>query len=71
MILRQNTENLEGKSYLTENRLSKNEIWYAADNHNDSVTHVQKDFKIRTLIKQLSNFYGIALNFIFTKIVII
>ena len=33
MILRQKMQNWEQKSVFTEKRLSKNKIWYAADNH--------------------------------------
>ena len=35
---------------LTENRLSRNEMRCESDNHNN-MSHVQKNFKIRTLIK--------------------
>ena len=36
MILREQTQSCEGNPYLTENRLSKNKMWCAADNRNDT-----------------------------------
>ena len=42
----------KGNLYLTENRLSRNEMWYASITI-ICVTYVQKNFKIRTWIKQL------------------
>ena len=57
----------KGHLYLTENQSSWNEMCCDADNHNTYVTHVQKNFQIRTSIKQLltkmiSNFHEIAPN---------
>ena len=54
----------KGNLYLTENGLSRNEIYCAADIHNYMChIYVQKDFQIRTLIKQLLIKYQI-----FTKL---
>ena len=44
--------------YLTENRLSRNEMWCAVDNHNYiCATYVQKDFRTSNLMKRLLRKY--------------
>ena len=45
--------------YLTENRMSKNKMWCATIISLICVTYVQKDFYIRTLIKQFLTKYQI------------
>ena len=43
----------EGNLYLTENRLSRNKICCAEDNHSYMSKTWPKEFQIRTLIEQL------------------
>ena len=45
--------------YLSENRLSRNEMCYAVENTIICVTYVQKNFEIQTFIKQLLTKYQI------------
>ena len=53
---KQNRKIGKGNLYLTENRLSRNEMWYAADNHNHKCL-------IKAVIYKISNFQEIAPHF--------
>ena len=57
MILRQKTQNSDGNLYLTENRLGRTKYGMRKIIRVICAICVQKDFKIRTLIKQLLTKY--------------
>ena len=61
----------KGNPYVTECRLSKNDMWCAADNHNDTYHTCAKGFLDlnfnQAVINKISNFREIAQNFTFLQ----
>ena len=54
--------------YLTENRFSRNEMWYAADNHNLYVSKEFLDLNFnQALIGKILIFHEIAPNFTYSQ----
>ena len=57
--------------FLTDNRLSINNLWCATDNHNDTSHTCAKgvldsNFN-QAVVKKISNFHEIALNFTYSQ----
>ena len=60
----------KGNLHLTKNRLSRNEMWCAADNHNHICHMCAKGFLDlnfnQAVIDKISNFHEIAPNFTYS-----
>ena len=63
---------IKGNLYLTENRFSRKEMWYAADNYNYMCNICAKgilylNFNYKAVIDKISIFHKIAQNFTYLQ----